>query len=153
NFFKDNDDLLYYIERGIDWEPLVQLTEFGYRAPGGFSSARDAVEFYREVLEMIGEFAAEEVAPVAAVIDRKGMAAEAAEGRAPAEFDAIFARIKELELYGMSLPRDLGGMNCPLLLYFLSSELFARADVSVMAHLSFHGGMAMAMLVFSMLEG
>src|SRR5204862_193372 len=32
-------------------------------------------------------------------------------------------------------------------------ELLARADVSVMAHHGFHGGIAMAMLVLSLLEG
>ena len=41
----------------------------------------------------------------------------------------------------------------PFLLYFVNSELFARADASVMAHFGFHGGTAMAMLVFSLLEG
>jgi 3-(methylthio)propanoyl-CoA dehydrogenase len=44
-------------------------------------------------------------------------------------------------------------MNAPMLLYFLNGELMARADVSAMAHHGFHAGMAMAMLVFSALEG
>ena len=59
----------------------------------------------------------------------------------------------ELDLHGMGLPRELGGMNCPMILYFMGSELMARADVSVMAHFGFHGGIAMAMLWFSCLEG
>src|SRR5690606_2600020 len=45
------------------------------------------------------------------------------------------------------------GLNVPLLVYFLNSELMARADVSVMAHHGFHGGIAMAMLAFSVKEG
>jgi hypothetical protein len=53
----------------------------------------------------------------------------------------------------MCLPRELGGMSCPLVLYLINTELFARADVSTMAHFGFHGGMAMAMLVFSIQEG
>ena len=44
-------------------------------------------------------------------------------------------------------------MNSPLLLYFVNTELFARADVSVMAHHGFHGGIALAMLIFSIREG
>ena len=56
-------------------------------------------------------------------------------------------------LHGLNVPRELGGMNAPLLLYFVNNELFARADVSVMAHHGFHGGTAMAMLVFSLYEG
>ena len=38
------------------------------------------------------------------------------------------------------MPRELGGMNCPLLLYMINSEMMGRADVSVMAHHGFHGG-------------
>ena len=35
----------------------------------------------------------------------------------------------------------------------MNAEVMARADVSVMAHHSFHGGMAMAMLIYSLHEG
>ncbi len=35
NFYTDNEDLRYYIEKGIDWEPLVALTEFLYRSEDG----------------------------------------------------------------------------------------------------------------------
>ena len=44
-------------------------------------------------------------------------------------------------------------MNVPLMVYFINSEMFARADVSAMAHHGFHGGIAMAMLFFSIREG
>ena len=71
----------------------------------------------------------------------------------PAEMVEIFEHIKQLELHGMCLPRELAGTNCPLMLYLVNSEMFARADVSMMAHHGFHGGMAMAMLLFSMMEG
>ncbi|MBC7173208.1 MAG: acyl-CoA dehydrogenase family protein, partial [Polyangiaceae bacterium] len=45
------------------------------------------------------------------------------------------------------------GMNAPLLLHFITSELIARADVSVMAHHRLHAGIAMAALVLSIEEG
>jgi 3-(methylthio)propanoyl-CoA dehydrogenase len=153
NYFRDNDDLQYYFEKGIDWESIAKITEFDYRAKDGFADAAEAVEFYREVATMIGEFVAEEVAPVAAAIDAKGVTLVDGEAVVPPEMEAVFKKIKELELHAMGLPRDLGGQNCPMLLYFINTELFARADVSVMAHHSFHGGIAMAMLMFSVLEG
>lgn len=153
NYFKDNDDLRWYFEHGLDWEPIVRVTEFDYRAAGGFSGADEAVEFYGEIAEMVGEFVAEEVAPAAAAIDRAGVRLADGEVVTPPEFDHLFAQIRQLDLHGMGLPRELGGMNAPMLLYFVNTELFARADVSVMAHHGFHGGMAMAMLMFSLLEG
>jgi len=153
NFFSDNDDLGYYFERGIDWEPLVRLNELDFRAEGGFENAAEAVSFYRDIAEMIGAFVATEIAPHAAELDRQGVQMENGEAVSPPRHHQIFDQIKGLELHGMCLPRELGGMNCPLLLYLVSTELMSRADPSTMAHHGFHGGMAMAMLVFSILEG
>ncbi|MGZ3422246.1 MAG: acyl-CoA dehydrogenase family protein [Polyangiales bacterium] len=153
NFFTDNDDIRFYFEKGIDWAPLVELTEYGWRTKDGFKNASEAVTFYREVAEMVGQLAGDEVAPRAAQIDRDGNHLKDGEAHCGAAFDAAFGAIKSAELQRLCLPRELGGMNAPLLLYFMTAELLARADVSVMAHHSFHGGMAMAMLVFSITEG
>ena len=30
NFFKDNEDLQYYFDKGIDWGPLVRITEHDF---------------------------------------------------------------------------------------------------------------------------
>lgn len=153
NFYKDNEDLRYYVEEGIDWTRLIELTERRFVDPDGPQSAGEALEFYREILEMFGEFVAKEVAPYAAEIDAEGVSLVDGEVVHCPRLDAIFGRLAELGLHGLTVPRELGGMNAPMLLYFLNSELLARADVSVMAHHGFHGGMAMAALVFSLREG
>ena len=153
NFYKDNDDLRYYVEKGIDWAPLVELTEYLYRAPDGFEGVDEALEFYTDILDLVGGFVAEEVAPHAQALDKAGVKLVDGEVVFPKRMDAIFKQIKAMELHGMCLPRELGGMNCPLLVYLINTEVFGRADVSMMAHHGFHGGMAMAMLVYSMQEG
>jgi 3-(methylthio)propanoyl-CoA dehydrogenase len=153
NYYKDNDDIRYYMEKGIDWAPLVSITERRSDDPEKHESTEAAVTFYDDILQMVGEFVAEEMAPRAAAIDRQGVALVDGEVRFPPELDALFDRIRELDLHGMCLPRELGGMNVPLLIYFLNTEVMGRADVSAMAHHSFHGGMAMAMLAFSIQEG
>src|SRR5689334_6284004 len=153
NFFQDNDDLKFYVEKGIDWEPLVRATEMDYRVPGGFPSAKEALDFYKETLDMVGGFVADEIAPHAAQIDREEVKLVDGEAVFPPRLQSIFDQIKALGLHGVSVPRELGGMNAPLLIYYLASELFARGDVSVMAHHGFHGGMAMAALMLSLREG
>jgi alkylation response protein AidB-like acyl-CoA dehydrogenase len=152
NFFTDNDDLAYYFDRGIDWDTIVRVTEHG-SGSDGFHDTAEAVTFYRQVAEMVGELVATEVAPHAAAIDRAGTKLCDGEAVEPPELVTIFEKLKGLELHGMTIPRELGGMNAPHLLTLIVTELFGRADVSVMAHFGFHGGMAMAMLAFSMLEG
>ena len=153
NFFTDNDDLRFYVDKGVDWEPLVRLTEYDYRAQDGYQSAEEALTDYRDVLEMVGQFAAEEIAPVAAEMDKVGAQMKDGEAVLPPQMQDIFDQIKELDLHRMCLPRELGGMNCPMLLYFMNSEMLGRADVSTMAHHGFHGGIAMAMLWYSIQEG
>jgi alkylation response protein AidB-like acyl-CoA dehydrogenase len=153
NYFTDNDDLQFYFQRGIDWEAIASATEHGYRSKDGFSNVAEATEFYRGVAEMVGEFVADQVEPRAKAIDRAGAHLKDGEAVTCPEMDDLFEQIRGLELHGMCLPRELGGMNCPMISYLINTELFARADVSVMAHYGFHGGMALAMLMMSFMEG
>jgi alkylation response protein AidB-like acyl-CoA dehydrogenase len=153
NFFSDNDDLQYYFERGIDWDALVETTEYGYRTKDGFKNVEEATAFYREVADMVGTLVADEIAPRAAAIDREGAHLENGVARLPKAMDEVFKQIKGLDLHKLCLPRELGGLNAPMMLYFVNAEMMARADVSTMTHHSFHAGIALALLIFSIQEG
>jgi 3-(methylthio)propanoyl-CoA dehydrogenase len=153
SFLTDNADLQFYLGPGIDWERVASLTERGYRDPDGFKNASEARAFYCDVVGMTAEFAAREVAPFAAELDRQSFRIEAGEVVVPPRLTTIFDKLGQLGLHGLNLPRELGGMNAPMLLYFIHSELLARADISVMAHHNFHGGTAMALFVLSQMEG
>ena len=153
NFYKDNDDLRWYVEKGIDWDRLIELTERRFVDEDGPADVAEAKAFYEDILTMVGEFVATEIAPHAAEIDEEGVRLEEGEVVFPPRLQRIFDQIRDLELHGLTVPRELGGMNAPMLVYFLNSEVMGRADVSVMAHHGFHGGIAMAMLIFSIREG
>ncbi|MCB9594459.1 MAG: acyl-CoA dehydrogenase family protein [Sandaracinaceae bacterium] len=153
NYFKDNEDLQFYFERGIDWAPLVELTEHHFKSSEGPANVAEAVELYRDIADLIGQFVADDIAPHAAQLDREKVGFADGEAIHPDRLQGIFDQIQAMELHGMCLPRELGGMNSPLMLYFLTSEIMGRGDVSVMAHYGFHGGMAAAMLMFSLREG
>ena len=145
-FSPDNEDPRWYIEQGIDWESLVRTTEADFRNPGGPKSVDEALAFYKETLELVGGFASDEIAPHAAQLDREGVRHEGGEAVFPERLAGIFDQVKQLGLHGLCVPRELGGMNAPVMLFFLAPELFGRADVSVMAHHGSHGGMAPAFL-------
>lgn len=152
-FYDDNADLRWYIDKGIDWAPLVRLTEYDGRAEGAAESLDEALATYREILTYIGEFAADAIAPQATAIDRNKPELSGGEVIPSDAMQNVFEGLKELDLYGMCLPRELGGMNLPFVLYLSSIELIGRADVSVVAHYGFHGGIAMALLLYSVMEG
>ena len=153
NFYADNVDMQFYMEKGIDWKRLVEITEYFYQSPDGFESAPEAVDFYREIIDLVGNFSAEEIAPYSAQLDQEGVEFKDGEASFPPRLQGIFDRIKEMELHGMCIPRELGGQNCPLTLFYLCGELIGRSDISVMTHHSFHGGIAMALLLYSFNEG
>ena len=153
SFLTDNDDLRFYLERGVDWDALVEVTEYGYRTPDGFKTPAEARGFYGEIAAMMGELVAKELGPRAAKIDREDNVLAGGEVTEGASMAAFFAALKAAEVHRLCLPRELGGLNAPLTLYFLVAEMVARGDVSAMTHFSFHGGMAMAMLAYSIHEG
>jgi alkylation response protein AidB-like acyl-CoA dehydrogenase len=153
HFIRDNPDLQFYLEQWIDWDQLREMSEIRDNDPDAPVDGKEAKEFWLEVLDLIADFAANEVAPHAQELDRAGVSLEQGEVIFPARLDGIFEQIAAMGLHGICLPRELGGMNCPLFLYMVQCELMSRADVSVMTHHGFHGGMATAMLLYSLEEG
>ncbi|KIG16303.1 Butyryl-CoA dehydrogenase [Enhygromyxa salina] len=153
NFFDDNDDLRWYFDHGLDWDPIVRLAEWNFQAQDGPTSVAEGVETYRDFASMIGAFVAEEVAPHWEQLDRESPTLVDGEVVPGERMGLIFERMKQLDLHWMALPREFGGMNSALILYMISTEILSRGDQSVTTHFGFHGGMAMAMLVFSIREG
>jgi len=153
NFLSDNDDLRFYVERAIDWARLAELCEDGFAQPDGFRSAAEAVDAYRETLAMVGALVADRVAPHSAAIEKDPPRLVGGEVVEPPALRAIFEEFAQLGLHGVAVPRELGGQNLPLMVNMIISELLARADVSLMGHYGFHGGVALALLLYSVNEG
>ena len=153
NFYADNDDLRFYVERGIDWEPLVRWTEILSPPDEAYASTDEALEVYTDILNLVGEFSADRIAPAARAIDEDPPRLEYGEVTFGEAQQGLFDELSAMGLHGLCVPRQLGGMNSPLMLYFITGEVMSRADVSVMAHHSFHGGIAMALLMYSVEEG
>ena len=85
NFFKDNDDLQYYFDKGVDWDSLVRITEreFADAEGDGFSTTEEAVDFYRDIIvsrlnDLLGE-SLKTIFDLAALYDEIGIAAKARE--------------------------------------------------------------------------
>ena len=152
SFYADNEDIRFYFERAIPWDALRSAARYKGREPA-FASTEEAADFYREVAASIGELVAKELAPRVAKIDHEGATLANGEVHDGPEMAAAFRAFKDAELHRMCIPTELGGLDVPLIVYFLGGEMIARADVSAMTHFSFHGGMGLAMLWYSMQEG
>jgi alkylation response protein AidB-like acyl-CoA dehydrogenase len=135
NFFTDNQDIQLIFEN-IDLTEVIDLKEGNYSEADeydfAFTDAQDAKEGYREVLTLIGEIAAQIIAPLAPEVDEEG-----------AHFDhgtVTYAKgtqhamdvLKNSNLMGFTLPRKYGGLNLPTFIYTIAVEMVSQADASLM---------------------
>ena len=149
NFYLDNDDLRFYIEQALDWDSLVDLCEHGAPEDERPESVRDARDTYEDVLKEMGKFVASKVDPYTKELDTFGTRIEDGEVVVSPAFAKIFKDLKKLDVYGLPIPRELGGLNAPAVVYLAACEMFSRADASTMTHFGFHAGISLALLTYA----
>lgn len=131
NFYKDNKALQYHLHHPL-MEKIVAMKERDYTQSEKFDYApvdfEDAIDSYDKILEITGEIAAEVIAPNAESVDKEGP--HHANGRV-----AYASKTKEnldvtrkAGLYGVSMPRQYGGLNLPNVTFSMLSEMIAQAD-------------------------
>ncbi|MBL7993910.1 acyl-CoA dehydrogenase family protein [bacterium] len=135
NFYRDNPDILFHM-KNMDLKRVIELKEDGFAdkdtydiAPG---SVEEAVETYDSVLELVGDIAGNTIAPKASEVDSEG--AHFKDGvvtYAKATKEALDV-CKESQLFGFTIPRKYGGLNCPITIYTIAIEMISRADASFM---------------------
>lgn len=138
NFFLDNDDIRFLFEH-IDVAELARLQEDDFVHGGNDGSgyapgdAADALDNYRRILEVVGEIAAEVVAPNAEQVDAEGntLNPDGTVTLHPLVRENL-RRLSQADLMGFTLPRKYGGLFCPNLIYTMATEIISRADASLM---------------------
>lgn len=131
NFYNDNKDLKFQFRHPL-MNKIVDLKEQNYKDAGKYDYAPciayDAIDSYEKVLEILGEICGDIISVNAEEVDKKGPHHE--NGRvtyAPGTQQNQDVLI-QAGLYGMSLPREFGGLNFSMVPYVMAAELVARAD-------------------------
>jgi len=131
NFYKDNKDLKFQFHNSL-MKKIVQLKEQDFKDAGKFDfapcTAEDTIDSYDRVMEILGEICGDVIAVNAEEVDKCGPHHE--NGRviyAPGTQQNQDILI-QAGLYGMSLPREFGGLNFSMVPYVMAAELVARAD-------------------------
>ncbi len=136
NYFLDNQDILFQ----FDHFNLREIAEIQERdTPDGTAdyipdSLEDVVDNYRKILEIVGEIAAETLAPSAEQVDAEGNTHNVADGTVTLNplVQRNLDRLNQADMLGFTIPRKYGGLNCPILIYTMATEIIARADCSFM---------------------
>ena len=135
NFFTDNEDIVDFFEN-MDIRQLVELQEEGYSDAEFYDYApenyQDAIDSYRHVMELVGEIAADIIAPRAADVDEEEAQLIDGEVHYAEGTQVALDHLAKADLMGFTLPRKYGGLNLPVLLYTMAIEIVSRADASLM---------------------
>jgi alkylation response protein AidB-like acyl-CoA dehydrogenase len=136
NFFTDNQDIQFLFDY-FDLKEIAAIQE--RETPDGNAdylpqSVEDAIDNYRHILEIAGEIAAETLAPSAEQVDAEGNTHNAAQGTVTLHplVQQNLDRLTQADMMGFTLPRKYGGLNCPILIYTMATEIVSRADASFM---------------------
>jgi alkylation response protein AidB-like acyl-CoA dehydrogenase len=131
NFYTDNKDLKFHLQHPL-MRKIVELKEKGFADKGKYDyaplDADDALDSYDKTLEIVGDICGNVLAANAESVDHEGP--QVVDGRvkyAPgtqANHDAL----TQAGVYGMSLPREYGGLNFSMAPYVMSAEIVSRAD-------------------------
>lgn len=131
NFYKDNNILKFHLEHPL-MEKIVALREKNFSHSSKFDYApfdyEDAMDSYDKVLEAIGEICGDIIGPNAESIDT--------EGPKVVDGHVVYARgtqenldaLSKAGLLGITLPREYGGLNFPIIPYIMAADMVSRAD-------------------------
>lgn len=134
NYFIDNQDLHFYFEN-LNLKEIVAISEEDYKpkevdfAPVNY---QDAVDNYRNVLEITGDIAANFIAERAADVDNQGANYDNGNVSYAKGTRENLERLAQADLSGMILPYKYGGLNFPFSIYIMAVEIVSRADASLM---------------------
>ena len=134
NFFTDNADLLFTLDN-LEIQEAVRLIEKDYTEAQKYDTApesfEDAMDSFHRILDVIGDVAGERIAPRARQVDEEGPKFE----NGVVTYHPLTVQnlndLKAAGVMGVILPRQYGGLNFPLSVYTMMTEMVSRADASL----------------------
>lgn len=131
NFYTDNSDLKFQLSHPL-MRKIVDLKEQDFKDSGVYDYApcnvEDAIDSYDKVMEVMGEICADTIAANAEQVDHDGPVCENGRVTYAAGTAENQRVLTQAGMYGMSLPRQYGGLNFSLVPYVMAEELVSRAD-------------------------
>ena len=134
NFFTDNADLLFTLDN-LELQEAMRLIEKDYTEAQKYDTApesfEDAQDNFHRILTVIGDVAGERIAPRARQVDEEGPNFE----NGVVTYHPLTVQnlndLKAAGVMGVILPRQYGGLNFPLSVYTMMTEMVSRADASL----------------------
>lgn len=131
NYYSDHPEIGFHLNHPL-MKRIVELKERDYEDAKTYADApvdyEDAIENYKQVLDITGDVAANIIAPNSESVDLEGPHLE--NGRmiyASKTYENLDAT-RKAGLWGISMPRRYGGLNLPNVTFSMLSEIISAAD-------------------------
>ena len=131
NYYTDHPEIAFHLEHPL-MKRIVELKERNYADAKQYDDApvnyEDAIENYKRILDITGDITANIIAPNSEAVDQEGP--HLIDNRmhyASKTLENIQAT-RQAGLWGVSMPRQYGGLNLPNVVFSMLSELIAAAD-------------------------
>ena len=131
NYYTDHPEIAFHLDHPL-MKRLVELKERNYIDAATHADApvdyEDAIENYRRILDITGDVAANVIEPNSESVDLEGPHLE--NGRmiyASKTFENLDVT-RKAGLYGVSMPRRYGGLNLPMVIFSMMSEVISASD-------------------------
>jgi len=135
NFFTENEDILDFFDHA-DLRDMVKLREDNYAHAAQYDYApadyEDTVDSYRRVLDVVGAICGDFIEPRSTDVDREGAQFDDGKVTYATGTQEALDQLARADLMGFTLPRQYGGLNMPVLIYTIATEMVSRADASLM---------------------
>ena len=134
NFFSDNRDLEFTLNN-LDLLEAVALRENNYEFAKEFETApvdyADALDNFNRVLSVVGEICGDNIEPRSRTVDREGP--HFADGVVTYHplTQANLEDLRKADVSGVMLEHRFGGLNFPVSVYTMMTEMVSRADASL----------------------
>jgi alkylation response protein AidB-like acyl-CoA dehydrogenase len=135
NFYLDNPDLKFVMEKMVDWPTIFGVCEDFEGEDAMFENAEEAKEANLDMLATpIGELAGERIADRADLIDQTGCTLDTETDQVilPEGQALNMKELSEADLMGATLLRKYGGLEFTKTFYTAAIEIISRADASLM---------------------
>lgn len=133
NYYRDNESIKFQLSHPL-MQRIIELKECNFRDKDRFDYApedfEDALDSYDKVLEIVGEIAAEVIAPHAEEVDQQGPQIVNNEIIYAPGTQKGHEALRDSGLYGMALPREYGGLNFSYVPYVMAAEIVSRGDTA-----------------------
>ncbi len=134
NFFDDNRDLKFTLENPELGE-VARLTEDDFRFAEKYDTApkdfADALDNYRRVLDIVGGISGDRIEPRSRTVDAEGPSFENGKVTYHPLTVQNLNDLKQAGLMGVMLEHRFGGLNFPVSVYTMMTEMVSRADASL----------------------